>query len=107
MLHELRFGVQSFPSDGARLERIVLERDEGQVGEATVGLQISHEAPHPGGSPLGVGPHSDVLVYTLKDWASQLERGVDLVDGRGPLDVKRGTIFRHAELPIRPLSRVY
>ena len=107
MLHELRFGVQSFPRDGARLERIVLERDEGQVGEATVGLQISHEAPHPGGSPLGVGPHSDVLVYTLKDWPSQLERGVDLVNGRGPLDVKRGIIFRHGVLAIGLLPHFY
>src|SRR6266702_7801784 len=54
VLHQLRLLVESLPGDGARLERIVLERNEGQVEEPAVCFQIIYEAPHPRCTSLGI-----------------------------------------------------
>src|SRR5215813_12835162 len=47
VLHELRFGIKTFPGDRAGLEWIVLERNEGEIGEPVVLFQVGDKAAYP------------------------------------------------------------
>ena len=58
-------------------------------------LQVIDEPSHPGRPALRVRPHADVFVDAFKNRTAQLELRIDLVDCRGPLEVKRAVIFRH------------
>src|ERR1044072_8784560 len=76
MLHQAWLTVETLPGDVAGLERIMLERDEGQVGEATVSLEVVDKQAHPPRAALGIGPHPDVFVDTLENRPSPPELGV-------------------------------
>ena len=100
VLHQRWFLVQSLPGDGARFERIMFERYEGQIGKTVVGFEIVHKAAHPGSSALRVGPDRDVFIYTLENRSSELQLGINLVNGRGPLDVERAVVFWESVLSV-------
>ena len=100
VFHKLWFGIQILPSDCARLKWVVLERDECQVREPIMGFQISHEAPHPGGLSLCVGPNPNVVIDALENRASEFELRVHLVNCRRPLQVQRAVVFWHGVLAV-------
>src|ERR1043166_8401812 len=89
MLHQAWLTVETLPGDVAELERKMPERDEGQVGEATVSLEVVDKPTHPRRAALGIGPHPDVFVDTLENRPSQPELRVNLVQGPGPLQIER------------------
>src|SRR5258707_6174938 len=66
VLHLARLAVETLPGDVAGLERIVFERDESQVGEPAVRLQVVDEAAHPRRAAARIGPEPEVFVYTLE-----------------------------------------
>ncbi len=100
VLHQLRLRVQRLPGDGARLERIVFEGNEGQVAEASAGFQVGDESSHPGSAAPCIGPDVDVFVHTLKNRPAQFEPGIDFVNRRSPLQVECAVVFRHRMLAV-------
>ena len=101
-----RLFVESLPSDVAGFERIVLERDEGQVGQSAVRLQIIHESAHPRGAALSVGPDSNVFVDAFENGASQFQLGINFVNGGRPLKVERGVVFGHGVFAVGFLAHL-
>ena len=65
-----------------------------------MGFQISHEAPHPGGLSLCVGPNPNVVIDALENRASEFELRVHLVNCRRPLQVQRAVVFWHGVLAV-------
>ena len=69
-------------------------------------LQIVHESAHPRSAALGVGPNSNIFVDAFENGASQLEFGINLVNGSGPLKVERCIILRHRVFAVRFLAHL-
>ena len=72
-----------------------------------MGLEVSHEASHPGYSALSIWPHLDVFVDTFEDRSAQLQLRVNFVDCGGPLNIKCAVVFRHGVLTIGFLPHFY
>src|SRR5437867_7639195 len=72
VLHQPRLAVERLPGDVAGLEGIMLERNEGQVGEPTVRLQVVDKAAHPRGAAARVRPQPNVFVDTLDRKSTRL-----------------------------------
>src|SRR5215471_16059042 len=68
---ELWLVVEIAPLNFTGLERIVLEREEGELIDGVVGFQIVDEAAGPGSLAGGVGPHLDVFVDVSKKGATE------------------------------------
>src|SRR5439155_2726859 len=95
------------PRDAAGLEGIVLEGDEGQVGNPSVRLQVVDEAAHPGGPALLVGPYLDVFADALEDGPAKFCLRNQAMNRSGELQVKRGVVFRLAILTVRLLAHLH
>ena len=73
----------------------MLERNEGQVVEPIMCLQVIDEAAHPRDFSGRIRPNSDVFVDSFKHRTAELQFGIDLVNCRRPLNVKGSVILRH------------
>ncbi len=85
----------------------MLKRYEGEVGESTVRLQIIYKSAHPRRPTLGIRPYSNIFIDAFENGPSQFEFGINFVNGRGPLKVKRTVIFRHGVFAVGFLAHLY
>ncbi len=85
----------------------MLESDKGEVGEATVHFQVIDEAAHPGSATLRIRPDTNIFRDTFKDGAAEFYVGIDLVNRRRPLQIKRGVIFGQHVLPVGLFSHFH
>src|SRR5208283_4267764 len=83
------------------------EREEGEIVDAPVRLQIVDEAAEPGNFPVRVGPDLDIAEGSFEWGASQLGLGNKLVDGGRELYIQRAVVFRKHVLPVSLFSHLY
>ena len=97
---ELRLVVEVVPRDLARVVRVMLERQEGELREPSSVLEVAEKAPEPRRFALGVGPRADVLVLARERGAPELQRRVDAVERRRPLQIESRVMLGRHVLPV-------
>ena len=85
----------------------MLVGNKAQICQTIVRFQVLEKPTQPRRLAMCIWPDLDVLIYTGKNRTAELELWVNLMEGRGPLQIKRCVIFRQHELPVRFFAHFY